>query len=87
MKKLDFKKPEAKPATVIETTHADLAVKKQQKKKRNDIVVKKKDKRESKTTSIRLYADEIEKINKYLEENDIRFVELIRALLKKEGIL
>ncbi len=90
MKKLEFKKPEAKPATVIETTHADLAKKPKKEKKKDDILYKppKQDKKvDTKIVSVRFRMDELEKINKYLAENSIRFSDLIRDLLEEKGIL
>ncbi len=92
MKKLDFKKPEAKPATVIETTHADLVVKKPKKEKKKDEVLYKPPKagekvNTTKIVSVRFRMDELEKINKYLAENDVRFSELVRDLLREKGIL
>jgi len=92
MKKLKFKKREAEPAQIIEHTHATIKkqeknIEKTKKTKKEDIIYKKRDSKPSKTTSIRLHIDEIEKINKYLEEHNLKFVELIRMLLAEKGIL
>jgi ribosomal protein L20 len=87
MKKINIKR-EIKPAKKIENTHAEPEQKEEKiKKEKKDILYKVKDKRESKTTSIRLYTDEIEKINEYLKEHNLKFSELIRMLLAEKGII
>ena len=89
MKKIEIKR-EIKPAKKIENTHAVEEAKEnkiKEKKEKKNIMHKTVSKRESKTTSLRLYVDEIEKINEYLEKHDLRFTELIRMLLAEKGII
>jgi len=88
MKKINIKR-EIKPAKKIENTHAADTEQKEEKKKKEkkDILYKVKEKKDSKTTSIRLHIDEIEKINRYLKEHNLKFSELIRILLAEKGII
>ena len=79
-----------KPAKKIDETHATpTAPKKEERhyKKRDKNIINPLKKEESKTTSIRFKDSEFEKINKYLDENEMRFADLIRNCLKEKGIL
>ena len=87
--KLNIGNRSIKPAKKIDETHATPAQKAEPKteKKREENIVKVSKKEPTKTTSIRLKVSELEKINEHLKKNEIGFTELIKTLLKKEGIL